>query len=248
MNKDIQTENEYSKVLEDNFLKHIGHEYTELLSDQLDQEEDEWKDIEIPDSLNQWFEDFNKLEKKRRKKEERRLQLLKHSRRAAILILMMIGVNYFLVSNVEAYRIKWMNTISSIQDKFTQIDIVPDEQKNITDIPENWEGNYYPVYVPEGFKLTEQHSTELTIRLVYEDDQNNQIVLHQFSSLTSLQVDSEGGASSKVMVGEREATLIKKDGMINLNWSIDDSVLYITTKGIKINELIKIAESVILKK
>lgn len=248
MDKSFQTEKEYNEFLEDNFLKHIGHEHTELLCKSLDLKEDEWKEFEVPESLDQWFEDFQRLEQKRSRENERRVKLINLAKKAAIFIVFIIGINYVLVSNVEAYRIKWLNTITNIQDKFTQIDFVEKDNDNVLTVPEDWEGKYYATYIPSGFHLEDSLTGQGISRLTYKDNQGNEIILHQFNLQSSIQVDSEAGISSQIMIGDYRALLIEKDNSNSISWSVEDAALHINASGIEVEELIKIAESVVIKK
>lgn len=249
MNKNFQTENEYSAFLEDNFLRHIGHEHMNQLCNELDQKTEEWKAIEVPQSLNEWFESFHKQEQKRKRKQERRSNLLKIGKKAAILVVFLVGINYVLVSNVDAYRIQWLNTITNIQDKFTQIDFVTgDKEESTSLLPDDWVGNYYPAYLPDGFRLEDSLSNKGISRLQYRDSNENVIVFHQFSLQSSVQVDSEDGKVSQINIGSNVAVLIEKNNSNSISWTVDDFALSISATGVLVDELIKIAENVENKK
>lgn len=249
MNRSMQGDMNYKAGLEDNFLKHIGYEYTELLCDELDKKKDEWESIEVPESLDQWFTDFLIQEKKRRKKENRRSNALKHAKRAAIFILLIVGVNYILVTNVDAYRLQWLNTIMRIQEKFTQIDIVDEKHGEGAIIPEDWEGKYYPTYVPEGYELADQFFNGNSSVLIYTDSTDQNIVFNQTNQKSAVRIDSESGKVSNIIInGELEAIVLEKGDVITISWIKEDIALQINSINIELKEMIRIAESMILKK
>jgi len=248
MSKSLNADHEYKATLEDNFLKHIGYEHVENLCDELESQKENWKDIDVSESLNRWFGDFLKQERKRRNKGNRRSSLLKFAKRAAIFLLFLIGINFLLITNVSAYRIHFLNTIISIQEKFTQIDYSSDETDYSVNIPENWSGLYYLTYLPQGYKLTDSSPEIFRATIVFTDDEGNHITLLQHSVQSSQQIDSEGGKAKKVLVNEEEAYLTEKDGLKIISWLQYDKTFYLEANNIDVNEMIKIAEGIEIEK
>jgi hypothetical protein len=249
MNKEGNTDRKYKEGLEDNFLTHIGYEYTQQVCDELDREEDQWKNMEVPESLDQWLDDYIKLEKKRRKRKDRNVKLIRYSRRAAIVILCLIGVNFILVSNVDAYRVRWMNTITRIQQKFTQIDFV-DEKADVDGyIPGDWAGRYYLTYLPDGYQISNTVNQGPIATITYTKHSGEPILFNQFGQNSSSRVDTEKGEITYLTInGDDEAFCLKKDDSILISWKQEDIVFQINAIKISQKDMIRMAESIALLK
>lgn len=249
MSKETNADQKYKEGLEDNFLTHIGYEYTQLICDELDREEDQWKSTEIPESLDQWFEDFQKLEKKRRERADRRLKLLRFSRRAAIIFLCLIGLNYILIKNVDAYRVQWRNTVTHIQKKFTQYDFVDDKADMQGYIPKDWAGRYYLTYLPEGYQLSDTSKQDKVAVITYTNPSGEPIIFYQYGQNVSVRVDTENGEITDLNInGDEEAFCLKKEDIVLVNWRQEDFTFQINAMKISQSEIIKMAESVTLLK
>lgn len=248
MSKSLSNDHEYKMKLEDNFLKHIGYEHVENLCNELDLEKDQWEELETPENLNLWFQNFQKQEERRKRKDNRNLHLLRFMKRAAIFILLLIGVNYFLMANVEAYRIKVLNTMLHIQEKFTQIDYLDEDTISSCDLPKEWSGLYYPAYIPDGYQLTESNFLELFAYLHYTNSKGDLILFEQSQWDASYQIDSEEGEVSSIQVNDIEAILVKKVSSYSISWKQDEKVFYLNAGNMKLDQLVHIAESVIIKK
>lgn len=244
MNKRLHADTEYRNRLEENFLSHIGYEHVENLCNELDQDSEHWNDLKIPESLDAWFADFFKQEQKRKRRQKNRVIMMRAAKRAAVIVLLLVGVNYFLVANVEAYRIQFLNTIMNIQHSFTKIDYSKEQAKENNTVPRNWEGKYYPAYITGGYWLdmAEKHSNSAILQ--YVDNTGDRIILQEFSADSSLSIDSESGNVTRIIVGEDDqAVYIEKENTKFICWKLDDSVFQIEGTSIDLKELIKIAES-----
>ncbi|HKL99476.1 MAG TPA: DUF4367 domain-containing protein [Mobilitalea sp.] len=248
MNNSIHTDREYQQELEDVFLRHIGYEYTQLICEEQVESEQEWKNIQIPEELDWWFGDFTRLEEKKRKSKARNLRLLKHLKRAAIFLLFLVGVNFILVSSVEAYRVKWLNTVSSIKEKFIQIDTIEESTDSSDNIPKDWGGKYYLTYLPAGYKLLQTVVDDDFPILIYTNQNGNNIVFQQIQQGSSVRVDSENGKVTNVIINDnQEAFLIEKGSERTLNWLQGDMAFHLEAHKLELPEFIQMAESIVIK-
>ncbi len=245
MKKEVNMDLSYKSALEENFLTHIGYEYAGLICEQLDTKEQYIREIEVPESLDTWFAAF--LKQKRRKK--RRMRLLTYAKRAAAILIVLFGINYILVSNVDAYRIRWLNIITGIQKQFTQIDMVEEEGAGTLFVPDDWAGNYYLSYLPAGYQLSDSLKQKSVITLVYTNSEGKQIIFNQFSQNSSSRIDSEGGEVSDVLInGDQKAIYLQKKDSSILSWVQEGTVFQISGMNISLKELIQIAEGINLQK
>lgn len=245
MNESLNVDKEYKIKLEDNFLKHIGYEYVENLCNELEEQKEEWKDIRVPESLDNWFQIFLKQEIKRKRKSNRNKAVIRYLKKAAIVILFIVAVNYFLITTVEAYRIQFFKVVVSIQEKFTQIDYETNNHGNVPGVPENWSGFYYLSSLPMGYKLSEYEVHDTIAYIKYLDDRGNWILLHQYLSQSSLQIDSENAVVTSIIVNGEEAILLEKEANVKIiSWVQDEKAFCLETNNTKLKEMIKIVENV----
>ena len=53
------------------------------------------------------------------------------------------------IANIEAIRVRVMELLINIQDEYTEISMVENEEMAF-DVPAAWRGEYYPSYIPDG--------------------------------------------------------------------------------------------------
>ncbi|MBH1940177.1 DUF4367 domain-containing protein [Mobilitalea sibirica] len=249
MNELSNMDKEYKSSLEDNFLRHIGFEHVHNLCRELDMNINGQEGTILPESLDLWFDAYYRQELRKKKRNDNRIRVMRQLKKAAIFILLLVGVNYFLVISVDAYRVRFFNTIMNIQERFTQIDYVKDS--NQTTIPDNWDGYYYPSYIPEGYQLDSVIGDTRLVRVIHYVKEDQKIIFQQFTGQPSIQVDSEGGIVERIEIfGDQKAVFVEKENYRSISWTFDDRVFFLQSSDIDItkNHLIKIAESLEIKK
>lgn len=168
----------------------------------------------------------------------------------AILVVIFIVTTVF-VANVEAIRIKVLNFMMDETEKYTSVDIK--EEADVLErisraIPPDWEGQYAPTYIPEGFRITEAKNYNDTSSIVYLNDARQMILFQKWPrENVNLRIDTEGTDTTSININGFEGLLVEKDDIIRVMWYSDD-VLFTISSQIDKNELIKIAESVQLAK
>jgi hypothetical protein len=240
--KQLSVDMEYKNQLEDNFLRHIGYEYTNQLCEELDAAKEQWQDIQLPEGLDSWIRIFAKKENKRRSSRgSRAIRILKS---AAIFLFLFIGINYFLIVNVEAYRTRVMKAIVDIQYSFMNIDYVLNDGDISYPQPDIWENLYYLSYLPKGYTMTESNHTNGNVAyIIYQNEDGNQIAFQQFFSQTNMQIDTENAKVTNVSVNGAEAILVEKEDFKIMTWLLEDRAIYLETHNLSNNEVIKMAKN-----
>jgi hypothetical protein len=241
MDKSPSVEREYQRQLEDNFLRHIGYEYTELLCEELDATREHWQQIQVPESMDKLI--HNLVVKENRHK-IRNSRAMRNLRRAAIIVLVFFGVNFFLIANVEAYRFQVLKAIVQFQSNFMNIDYVPNEGVSQYLQPDAWENLYYLSYLPKGYTMTESnHKTGNVAFIFYKNEEGDQIAFQQFFTQTNIQIDTENAKVTNVSVNGEDAILVEKEDFKIMTWLTDDRAIYLETYNLSYDEVLKIAES-----
>lgn len=245
MNKSFDEDKIYKEQLEHNYLNYIGHEHVNNICDDLDSRKDDRKEIEVPDHLNEWFKDFVKMEEKRNKIQKKKaIHHFKFVQKVAVAIICLIGVNFFLIENVNAYRFQLYKVVVNIKDIFTQIDYVKNEEVPYISIPDDWVVEYFPYYIPNGYRLIRSSSSEKINSLFYLNDDEERILLKVYNSEVTLNLDSENGKVRTVFINNKESILIEKEDFIMINWTLDDRFFLLETQNLSFRETIMIAENV----
>ncbi|MCD5414453.1 MAG: hypothetical protein LR001_05570 [Clostridiales bacterium] len=130
MKKRPRDEQERIDKLKDMFLYNIGYEHAQNTCKEADRLLGEYKNFEIPGSLNEWFLKHQTKCNKKIKREKIRKSVIRISKRVAMIILV-IGITSGVVKmSVEAFRIRFLNMIIETTNKFSTMQI---EEKNNVD-------------------------------------------------------------------------------------------------------------------
>lgn len=113
-------------------------------------------------------------------------------------------------------------------------------------VPEQWEGVYYPSYIPERFSM-DSCSTMLP-KVTYRDANGADFVFSEYDDSFTSTLGTEGGEVSDILIGSLEGHMVESnaDGIhtIDLVWAVDDRWFHLSALNMERDEVIRIAESV----
>lgn len=158
---------------------------------------------------------------------------------AVLAIIIMCSV---LMVNVEAFRLKVLNLLISIEPRYTSIQISDSDGSNLI---VDWKSAYVPTYIPEGFKL-ERVSSSSTAKLLYfiKEDDKSTITYMECGSTYGIAIDTEGASLiEEIEISGHKGTLSVKGSTTTVAWIIDDRLFSIQGQA-DTDEIIKMAESV----
>lgn len=171
-------------------------------------------------------------------------QLRKWARRfvgiAACLILLLGIATPIAIANVEVIRARVMQLLIKVQKEYTELSLTEDPDASF-DVPADWEGEYFPSYIPEGYVL---EGVYLPLNKVYYVDESGlRISFDECDADTYVSVDSEDAEISYSSVNGETAMIIKKY-WTTVTWSNGYRYFIVSTQLSK-EETMKIAESVL---
>lgn len=114
-------------------------------------------------------------------------------------------------------------------------------------VPVEWEGTYFPAYIPDGYTVAAYDSWEsVYYEIEYSNSADGLIRFHEYGSESGGSSGVEGATVSYVTINDRTAFVIQaqESSYIEINWNTDDRWLRLQTTGIDYEEAIQIAESV----
>ena len=178
----------------------------------------------------------------------RRRQAHEHRRRfprgasiaAVIALLVMVGVGSAMAT-VHMVQIGLLKLDVQTYPERTSYSLVPSE--GTMNVPQEWTGDFYPAYIPEGFEFDRCYSSNV----IYYDNDDCSLSFSEetYGSRTSL--DTENANLSSVLINGAEATLIEKDGWAAVVWSANNRLFIVDIDGGK-DDVLRVAASVILIK
>ncbi|MBR3923305.1 MAG: DUF4367 domain-containing protein, partial [Kiritimatiellae bacterium] len=193
------------------------------------------------------YEQFQKRIAKQSKQKNNRL-LAKRNRQiisriievAACLVLVLGIAAPIAIANVESVRVKVMQMLIRIDEGHVSIDLTEDENAAF-DVPGNWQGEYFPSYIPEEFSI-ESISNRIA-DIYYKDANGRNICFSEYTISTSTDLNSENGIITYDDVNGSIALVIELDNYVSIVWS-DGTKYFILDAELPKDEVLQIARSV----
>lgn len=218
--------NESLHNIMESYYKYIGQCHVENVLWEVEKVQKEIDLVQIPLSLDQWFESYSK----NAKAEEERLQK-RHNRKrmlskAAMFIVVLFVSFSFLTFTVDAVRIKVFNLIVDMKDLYSGIKVEEGIGKANTEHVGN---EYYPKYVPEGYVMEGTSKTKDSITMKYENAAKESIVFSQGPMRTEFHFDTEASQLTDVTINGVEGVLVEQSQSDNniLFWNNQEYSFYI---------------------
>ncbi|MFR2838801.1 MAG: DUF4367 domain-containing protein [Zhenhengia sp.] len=172
-------------------------------------------------------------------KNERQLKVTGLTRKIGVAILI-IGIVGSLSMSVEAVRIRVIEFITEVFEKFTSISY----QKHEGEHSDKIEVSYLPRYIPEGFEVIEEEQIFNDVHINYRNGLGEEILFRQIEINTNNSiVDTEGTILEKILLEDREYYYYENKGVKNIIWIQGEYQISISSEIDK-DELIKMCLSV----
>lgn len=161
---------------------------------------------------------------------------------AVVTMLIFISLAMGTIMSVEAYRLKFFKLIREVWHEFTSIHINVDDIDSIgTLVPEQ------PTYIPEEYSILESQMSEYAQTVIYTDANGNEINYNQHVVTQSVYLfDTENAETETKVINDQTVNIISNKNTIQVYW-FDDIHFFAIVGNIDKNELIRMAESIILK-
>lgn len=183
---------------------------------------------------------------RRDKRQAYQQRFLKTAARAVAAVLVVISTFSLAMVSVEAFRVRVMNLLIDVQEKYTSFQLSEDGGGDTGGIeaPEVPTSGYLPSYIPDGYELVDSQMLDSFTHIVYQNAAEETLVFGAFSSGTSLAVDSENASRNEpIEINGNAGTLIVKEPMAAVIWQMDGK-LFLVQGNVTAEEAVKIAESV----
>ena len=236
--------NDKEELLHKTLYSYIGYNNVEKINDDIKDNTEDIKLIEVPKSLDKWFVEFNNdLESKETKNKYKKNFKSIISKVAIVFLILFISIATLTVT-VDAFRVRLFNTIIKNTEKYLDIEVNEESQTN--NIEQNIDGFYELEYIPNGFELDYVEDLGDTKIVNYINNKNEEILFNQSPNGTNFQLDSEGGEVKEVDIMGSEGIILKKEDRTTLFWNNEEYSFYLLST-IDEKELISMAKSLIKK-
>ena len=176
----------------------------------------------------------------RRKQRHEQKRRFPRCARVAVVIALLVMVSVgSAMATIHMVQIGLLKLEIHTYPERTSYGLVPSE--NALEVPHEWNGDFYPAYIPEGFEFDSCYHSEA----VYRNANGGLLSFaeEEYGSRTSL--DTENANASSLYINGAEATLIEKDGWTAVVWSANNRLFIVDLDGGK-DEALRVAASVIL--
>lgn len=155
---------------------------------------------------------------------------------AGLLLFCYIGLSVAIATD-SSTRIRVLEFITTMEDRYTSFGF-RDTGKSVY-VPSEWEGYYYPTYIPAGMTLTMIDPENV----VYTSGDGTILDFDDMSEGAVGTIDTEGAVIDHILISGHEAMVVKKEPWISILWNVDHRVILVSYSGSP-DEAIRIAESV----
>jgi hypothetical protein len=230
-------------------LKLIAAKAAEELESEYDEMEDAFGEEELPTYVDAGFQKVFATfvtDEKRKTRQRARKSILK----VAVVVFAILGVSFTgLVVSVEAFRYKVFDLLFSREAGYNVV--IPYEEAEGETLTQDWQGYYFPEYVPDGYCPTESNKTDAGLLYIHFVDDGGQNAINFQQSpldLYTFLMDNEGGESEQIDIEGETGFWNKHDDTFTLLWMRGETGFVITTNDLSVEEVVKIAESVTYRK
>ncbi|MDW7662728.1 MAG: DUF4367 domain-containing protein [Bacillota bacterium] len=234
----------HENKLREIFLYNIAYEHAENICEETDRLLAANEGIEIPATLNVWFENFheNYISGQRRFSWRTKVVVLMKRVLVASVVIGLITVTATMSS--DAFRVRLLNLVIDTKERFTAVSVDNDASSmGITATPEDWETGHHPSYIPDGYAFNEIREFGTMKVLEFIDSEGKTIAFSRSSVDAEYQLNSEGGTVKEITVNGNEGILIDNQGLVIVYWH-DDQYSYVVHGEEDVATILKVAESV----
>lgn len=155
---------------------------------------------------------------------------------ASLMLFFYLSLSVALAASPEM-RVNLMNFFMNIEERYTSFGF--EETGEFVEVPAEWDGYYYPTYIPEGFEVYSVDSLGVSLKR----SDGAMLYFNEMGPGGSGNLDTENAKNEFISINGHTALISEKGKWTAILWSVDNRSLLIDYTGSR-EEAIKIAESV----
>ena len=161
----------------------------------------------------------------------------------AALGILCIGLTTAFASS-ETFRVRVFSMFAEDHGQYTAIGLREDEQKAF-DVPNGWEGMYYPTYIPDGFEVINVENLSEQIFLISFENKNNEyLTFEEMTEDAESNIDTENAQVYYTEIHGNTALVSVKADLTIVSWKEQNRILSVVFDGEVEEDALKVAKSV----
>lgn len=161
----------------------------------------------------------------------------------AALGILCIGLTTAFASS-ETFRVRVFSMFAEDHGQYTAIGLREDEQKTF-DVPNGWEGMYYPAYIPDGFEVINVENLSEQIFLISFENKNNEyLTFEEMTEDAESNIDTENAQVYYTKIHGNTALVSVKADLTIVSWNEQNRILSVVFDGEMEEDALKVAKSV----
>ena len=161
----------------------------------------------------------------------------------AALGILCIGLTTAFASS-ETFRVRVFSMFAEDYGQYTAIGLREDEQKAF-DVPNGWEGMYYPTYIPDGFEVINVENLSEQIFLISFENKNNEyLTFEEMTEDAESNIDTENAQVYYTEIHGNTALVSVKADLTIVSWNEQNRILSVVFDGEVEEDALKVAKSV----
>ena len=163
----------------------------------------------------------------------------------AALGILCIGLTTAFASSAP-FRVRVFSMFKKDHGQYTTVKLQENEQKSF-DVPNGWEGMYYPSYIPAVFEIESVDSSFGREFSVYMRDKNNsdvRLIFEEMSENNEMNVDTENAKVYYTEIHGNTALVSVKTGVTIVTWNEQNRMFSVIIDGEAEKDALKVAKSV----
>lgn len=252
--------NQFNRVLKED--KTVQDHAYDLLGELLLQEETQLllaeikneKDTEAEHEMNAFFAEhehhyLNIIEKNSRSRKDRsyiKHQIARVMQIAAVLIVCLTIAGVTAVAGSSHLRIQIMQLLARTTPYYTELSLSVEKE---IDVPNEWQGTYYPGAVPENSRISHMESDASYSCVYFSDEESNgrwKLSFTEYNQAIDARIDTEDSRSIESLINGHTVTITEKDSLITIYWNDGQRLIIIQTQGCSLSETITYASNVVM--
>lgn len=161
----------------------------------------------------------------------------------AALGILCIGLTTAFASS-ETFRVRVFSMFAEDHGQYTAIGLREDEQKAF-DVPNGWEGMYYPTYIPDGFEvISVENLSEQIFLISFENKNNEYLTFEEMTEDAESNIDTENARVYYTEIHGNTALVSVKADLTIVSWNEQNRILSVVFDGEVEEDALKVAKSV----
>ena len=144
----------------------------------------------------------------------------------------------------ETFRVRVFSMFAEDHGQYTAIGLREDEQKAF-DVPNGWEGMYYPTYIPDGFEvISVENLSEQIFLISFENKNNEYLTFEEMTEDAESNIDTENARVYYTEIHGNTALVSVKADLTIVSWNEQNRILSVVFDGEVEEDALKVAKSV----